>query len=142
MWACLLWIALIGSALFGAPAAAAPASVRGISVQTLAAFTRVTVELSGPAKPLVAPFPAEPDSGRPERLALDFPGAELEIGGASRIEVHDGRIDAIRFGRTKDGGVRIVLDLVRAARHRALRHISPPRIELDVLGAGENEPAR
>lgn len=119
---------------------AAPASafsVRGITTGAHADFSRVTVEISGPAKPTVVRFEADPGAGRPERIALDFPGAEMEIPGPSRIEIHDGRIDAIRFGRTREGGVRIVVDLVRPARHRALRHVGPDRIELDVLGPRE-----
>jgi hypothetical protein len=110
---------LFAGLLTGLAGAASAVTVQGVSVN---------------ANPNVLRFEAEPEAGKPERLALDFPGAELGIPGPSRIEVHDGRIDAIRFGRTRDGGVRIVLDLVRAARHRGLRHIYPPRIELDVLG--------
>ncbi|CAG0983036.1 hypothetical protein MYXO_01969 [Myxococcaceae bacterium] len=107
--------------------------VRGIETKTYAGFTRVIVETSGPAKPVVVPFPAEPASGKPERIALDFPGATLEMPGPRRIEVKDGRIDAIRFGTTREGGVRVVVDLVQPTRHRALRRSGPPRIELDVL---------
>lgn len=113
-------------------------SVRGITTATYAGFTRVIVEISGPAKPLVVPFAADPAAGRPERIALDFPGAVLDMPGPGRIEVKDGRIDAIRFGITKDGGVRVVVDLVQPARHRALRRSGPPRIELDVLGGPGN----
>lgn len=125
---------LLAELLTGASGVASAVTVQGISVSANPEFSRVTVEISEPAKPNVVRFEAEPEAGKPERLALDFPGAELGITGPSRIEIHDGRIDAIRFGRTRDGGVRIVLDLVRAARHRGLRHIYPPRIELDVLG--------
>lgn len=135
--AAVLCLGLLTASARGASAVA----VQGITVSTHADFSRVTVEISAAAKPVVASLEAEPEAGRPERLALDFPGAELEIPGPSRIEVHDGRIDAIRFGRTRDGGVRIVLDLVRAARYRGLRHTGPPRIELDVLGPAASEPA-
>jgi hypothetical protein len=120
--------------LLGAAGVASAVSIRGITTSAFAGFSRVTVDLSEKAKPAVVYFPAEPENGKPERIALDFPGAELDVGGPTRIEVKDGRIDAIRFGRTREGGVRVVIDLVRPARHRALRHISPPRIELDVLG--------
>lgn len=118
-----------------APAGAAEAPViQGIAVTTRSDYTRVTVDLSGPAKPDVIRIEAEPAAGRPERVALDFAAADLAVAGPPRIEVNDGRISTIRFGRTRSGGVRIVLDLVRAARHRGLRHTHPPRIDLDVLG--------
>ena len=125
-------LALLALAGFASDARAL--SVRGITTATYAGFTRVIVEISGPAKPLVVPFAADPATGKPERIALDFPGATLDMPGPGRIEVKDGRVDAIRFGVTKDGGVRVVLDLAQPARHRALRRSGPPRIELDVLG--------
>lgn len=123
-------------ALSGVVAAGAASAVtlRGITTASYAGFTRVTIDLSGKATPEVVPFPADPSTGKPERIALDFPGAEIDIGGPTRIEVNDGRIQAIRFGRTREGGVRVVIDLVRPARHRGLRHTSPPRIDFDVLG--------
>lgn len=121
-------------ASLGAAGAAPAVTLRGITTASYAGFTRVTIDLSGKATPEVVPFPADPSTGKPERIALDFPGAEIDIGGPTRIEVNDGRIQAIRFGRTREGGARVVIDLVRPARHRGLRHTSPPRIDLDVLG--------
>ncbi len=140
----------LAAALLGAAAPAGAGGVdapvvQGIAVTTREDYTRVTVDLSGPAKPDVIRLEAEPEAGRPERVALDFARAELAVAGPPRIEVNDGRISAIRFGRTQAGGVRIVLDLTRAARHRGLRHTHPPRIDLDVLGprsAGEAGAAR
>jgi hypothetical protein len=137
---CLARVALVGVFLAGGAGAAGAVAVQGITVNTFADFSRVTIAISGPAKPIVVPFAAEPEAGRPDRLAIDFPSAELEIPGPSRIEIQDGRIRSIRFGRTPAGGVRIVLDLIRAARHRGLRHTHPPRIELDVLGEAVQEP--
>lgn len=125
--------ALTLSSVVGAGAASA-VTLRGITTASYSGFTRVTIDLSGKATPEVVPFPADPSTGKPERIALDFPGAEIDIGGPTRIEVNDGRIQAIRFGRTREGGVRVVIDLVRPARHRGLRHTSPPRIDFDVLG--------
>ncbi|MCC6642023.1 MAG: AMIN domain-containing protein [Deltaproteobacteria bacterium] len=120
--------------LLARSASADPAlAIRSITTQTFGAFTRVTVETSRPAKPTPAHLAAEPESGRPERIALDFSGAALDVPGPSRIDVRDGRIDAVRFGRTNAGGARVVVDLVQPARYRALRHVRPDRIELDVL---------
>jgi hypothetical protein len=127
--------------LAGAAETASAVAVTGITVNTYAEFSRVTIEISGPAKPIVVPFAAEPETGKPDRLAVDFETADLEIPGPTRIEVGDGRIRSVRFGRTPSGGVRVVLDLVRAARHRGLRHTHPPRIELDVLGEALQGPA-
>lgn len=121
----------------GSASADAALAIRGISAQTFASFTRVTIETSRPAKPTPAHLPADADGQRPERIALDFPGAELDVPDPRRIEIRDGRVDAVRFGRTQAGGARIVIDLVRPARYRALRHVRPDRIELDVLAPGE-----
>ena len=130
-------VAALAVVLLAGSAAADPAlAIRGINTQTFATFTRVTVETSGPAKPTPAHLPADPEAGRPERIALDFPGAALDVPGPTRIDVRDGRIDAIRFGRTQAGGARVVIDLVQPARYRALRHVRPDRIELDVLAPG------
>ena len=65
-------VALCGCLLVGAARAATAVSVRGITASTFPGFSRVTVDLSGPAKPAVAYFPAEADTGRPERIALDY----------------------------------------------------------------------
>lgn len=129
------WLAAL--VVTGSAGDALAESVRGITTAHYSGFTRVIIEISGPAKPLVVPFAADPAAGKPERIALDFPGATLDMPGPGRIEVKDGRVDAIRFGITRDGGVRVVLDLVQPARHRALRRSGPPRIELDVLGRGD-----
>ena len=130
-----LRVVLAAVAVLGAAAAAPALSVRGITTAHYSGFTRVIVELSGPAQPRVVPFAADPAAGKPERVALDFPGAVLDMPGPGRIEVKDGRVDAIRFGITRDGGVRVVLDLVQPARHRGLRRSGPPRIEFDVMAS-------
>ncbi len=132
--------ALLLGLLWGGGPAAKAVGLQGITTSTHAGFSRVTIDLSGPAKPTVMHFAAEPEAGRPARIGLDFPDGVLDFPQPSPIAVRDGRIDTIRYGRTRAGGVRVVVDLVRPARYRGLRHTGPPRIELDVIGPAGDEP--
>ena len=120
-------------ALASTAAARAETRVRGVTALERAGATRITVELSVKAKPVLFHLPADPATGRPERVGLHFESATLDLPGPGRIVVGDGRVSTVRYGPTPDGGVRVLVDLLRPTRHRAMRHVGPHRIELDVM---------
>ena len=98
------------------------------------AYTRIVVELSGPAESRVKRLAADAAAGRPERLYVDLDGVWVGRRYAAPIAVRDGLLDGVRVGQNTLRTARVVLDLERYERHRVLLLSHPERVVIDVFG--------
>jgi N-acetylmuramoyl-L-alanine amidase len=102
-------------------------------------YTRVVVELDRPVslKTDVRHLPANPSASRPERLYLDLEGIWVGRLYLEGLDIGDGLLKGVRIGQNTRTAVRVVLDLQKYERHRALTLTHPDRLVLDVYGPRE-----
>src|SRR5439155_24812188 len=91
----------------------APSLVERIRYIGTVSYSRIVVDLSGPAEYRVVPVLAEGSSGPADRLVMDVAGAEIGPEAREPLEVGDEMIRAIRTGQHTLETARIVLDLER-----------------------------
>jgi N-acetylmuramoyl-L-alanine amidase len=101
------------------------------------AYTRVVVELSRAAEPLVGELPPDAVAGRPARLYLDLPSIWAGRRYRRPIRIADGLLRQVRIGQNTLDTTRVVLDLGRAGRYRILHLAAPERIVVDVFAPDE-----
>lgn len=120
------------------PAAAtadrALAELSGIRLWSTPGYTRVVLDLSGPADFTANLLAGDPAAGQVPRLYVDVrgvaPGREL----AEVTQVQDGLLKQVRTGRFDGETVRVVLDLVSLKDYKIFPLSDPSRIVLDVTG--------
>lgn len=105
-------------------------------------YTRVVVETSRSVRTRVERLPADPASGRPERLYLDLAGVWIGTRYSRPIPVADGLLEQVRLGQNTRTATRVVLDLEHYDHHRLLHLSGPPRVVIDVFGARGGESAK
>ena len=74
-------------------------------------YTRVVIELSKPVLTEVQYLPADPASGKPNRLYLDLPGIWVGRDYQSGIPVGDGLLRGVRLGQNTMKQTRAVIDV-------------------------------
>ncbi|GAB4388407.1 MAG: N-acetylmuramoyl-L-alanine amidase [Thermodesulfovibrionales bacterium] len=121
----LLWLAAVHPGL----AHAASYEVRDVRYWSYPDYTRVVLELSGPAD-----FTRNRLSS-PPRLYLDLKGGRLGKGLGADLRVSDGILKRIRASQFDSRTVRVVLDLGNAASFEVFSLEDPSRIVIDVFGA-------
>jgi N-acetylmuramoyl-L-alanine amidase len=102
-------------------------------------YTRVVFELSKPVSTEVQYLPADPASGKPDRLYLDLPGIWVGRDYQSGIPVGDGLLRGVRLGQNTMKQTRAVIDVEDYQRHRLLVLSHPDRIVVDVYGERDSE---
>jgi N-acetylmuramoyl-L-alanine amidase len=99
-------------------------------------YSRVVVDLSGPAEFRVLPVSAEGNSAPANRLVIDVAAAEVGPEAREPLEVGDSMLRSIRTGQHTLHTARIVLDLARDAEARTFLLPDPYRLVIDLKGKG------
>ena len=97
-------------------------------------YTRVVVDLSGPAAHTLNKLPADPKDKVPARLYVDLAGAAPAAGLAESLSVNDGLLQTVRIGRPTQDTARVVLDLVSFGDAKVFLLEDPTRLVIDVAG--------
>lgn len=125
----LLALALVLALAVSGTAAAQSVEVRDVRHWSYPDYTRVVLELSGPAR-----FTKNRLSG-PPRLYLDLKGSLLGEGLGTDLKVSDGILRRVRASQFDRDTVRVVLDLGKSDSFEVFRLDDPARIVIDVFGA-------
>jgi N-acetylmuramoyl-L-alanine amidase len=104
-------------------------------------YSRVVVDLSGPAEYRVLPVLAEGTSAPQNRLVVDVAAAKVGPEAREPLEVGDSMLRSIRTGQHTLQTARIVLDLARDAEARAFLLSDPYRLVIDLKGKGGVPPS-
>ncbi len=104
-------------------------------------YSRVVVDLSGPAEFRVLPVSAEGSSSPANRLVVDVVAAEVGPEAREPLEVGDSMLRSIRTGQHALHTARIVLDLARNAEARTFLLPDPYRLVIDLKGKGGAPPS-
>jgi N-acetylmuramoyl-L-alanine amidase len=110
-----------------------PVSVKKIRYFTDAAHTRIVVDVDSAVSFKDAALPRDAKSGAPPRIYVDLIGAQLTSGLYSPLTVRDGLVSRIRWSKTREGVVRVVLDLEETADYKVFSLAGPHRLVIDVL---------
>lgn len=124
---------LLFMALSALPSSApsAEAGVSGIRFRSYEGYTRVVVDLTGPAA-------FEKDRlNNPERLFIDIEGAF--IGNVPRsMDIGDGILKKIRAAQYAPDIVRVVLDLDKFGDFKVQSSVDPPRVIIDIYASPQS----
>ncbi|MFQ5894491.1 MAG: N-acetylmuramoyl-L-alanine amidase [Nitrospinota bacterium] len=128
----LLLFALVLAPLAWSPSLSEGAPfVRGIRRWSTPLYTRIVIDLDGPARY------SRGHLRRPERVFVDVHGARLSWEfGPRAVEVGDGLLRRVRVGYPTPGVVRVVLDLAVLGSYKVFSLENPFRIVVDVKGRG------
>ncbi len=113
--------------------AGSPVSINRIRYFTDATHTRIVVDMDAAVSFKDAALPRDATNGMPPRIYVDLVGTHLASGLYSPLTVKDGLVSRIRWSKTKDGVVRIVLDLEKKAEYKIFHLAGPERLVIDVL---------
>lgn len=98
-----------------------------------AAYSRIVVDLSGPARYRMVPvLPDGKTSGPPDRLVIDVTGAAVGPEALEPLTIGDSLLRGIRTGQYTLETARIVLDLANDAEARAFILPDPYRLIVDL----------
>jgi N-acetylmuramoyl-L-alanine amidase len=132
-------LSLCACALLGVTRPDGLGDVVGVEHWSYPTFSRVVIQISEPATPVVGEAPADPGADKPARLFFDVPGMWAGKRFAEPIRIGDGLLRQVRVGQNTLETTRIVLDLERYGRHRVMQLAAPARIVIDVF-APESQP--
>ncbi len=99
-------------------------------------YTRIVLELDGPAQFRSGSLPDDPKSGQPARVYVDIEGARQAGAIPSTISVNEGILQRMRTGRPSSRTLRVVFDLVDFKDFKVFDLQDPHRIVVDIA-AGE-----
>lgn len=116
------------------PASGGGVELTGLRFWSNPGYTRVVVDLSGPATYTINKLPAEPKDKVPARLYVDLAGASPAAGLADSLSVNDGLLQTVRIGRPTPDTARVVLDLVSFGDAKVFFLEDPIRMVIDVAG--------
>ena len=117
----------------------APTLVERIRYIGTVSYSRIVVDLSGPAEYRVVPVLVEGSSGPADRLVIDVAGAKIGPEAREPLEVGDEMIRGIRTGQHTLETARIVLDLACDVEARAFVLPDPYRLVIDLTGKGRRQ---
>jgi N-acetylmuramoyl-L-alanine amidase len=130
-------LAIAALAATTAPAATpTPFVVERIRYIGTLSYSRVVVDLSGPAEYRVLPVSADGKSAPPNRLVVDVAAAKVGPEAREPLEVSDSMLRRIRTGQYTLDTARIVLDLARDVEARTFLLPDPYRLVIDIKGKG------
>lgn len=129
-------LAIAALAVTTAPAATPKAAfvVERIRYVGTVSYSRVVVDLSGPAEYHVLPVSADGKSGPPNRLVVDVAAAKVGPEAREPLEIGDAVLRGIRTGQYTLDTARIVLDLARDVEARTFVLPDPYRLVIDLKG--------
>ncbi len=132
-----------------APVRTAPAEkylgrveVSGIRYWSNPGYTRVVIDLTGPAEFESNSLGKAAEKGKPPRIYVDIRNAAPSGDLSEAFEVEGSLLKRIRTGRPANNDVRVVLDLNRFDDYKIFHLKDPHRIVLDVTGSAEMKAAR
>jgi N-acetylmuramoyl-L-alanine amidase len=99
-------------------------------------YSRVVVDLSGPAEYRMLPVPADGKSAPADRLVVDVEAAKVGPEARAPLHVGDSMLRSIRTGQYTLDTARIVLDLARDVDARTFLLPDPYRLVIDLKGRG------
>jgi N-acetylmuramoyl-L-alanine amidase len=99
-------------------------------------YTRIVLDLSGPAEFAANFLPGDPGGGLVPRLYVDIAGAAMGSKVSEETLIDDGLLRRIRTGRFARDTVRVVLDLHSFQDYKVFPLEDPFRIVIDVAGEG------
>jgi N-acetylmuramoyl-L-alanine amidase len=123
----LFVVSFIVFAAGGALAVDGPSVVREIRHWTGPDYTRVVMDVKGPARYTVNRL------NSPARVYLDFSGMKLGAGSKAVLPVNDGLLGSIRSAQYDKNTVRVVLELNDSMGFKVFSLKSPTRIVVDVF---------
>ncbi len=100
-------------------------------------YTRVAIELTGPAEARSGAVPADAAQKRPARLFVDVLGAVLPPELSVATPVNDDLLLQLRAAQHVAASVRVVLDLKSGVRHRTMVMENPYRVVVDAFAGDE-----
>ncbi len=131
------WIASTSIAL------AAPSSIERVRHASGPDYTRVVVDVDGPAFFKAAFLQADPARGLPARFFVDLTTVRVDPALKLDRDVGDGRIRRVRVGQHDPGIARIVMELAAPVVPKVFSLDDPPRIVIDLADvvAGRTPPS-
>ncbi|HSD10461.1 MAG TPA: N-acetylmuramoyl-L-alanine amidase, partial [Candidatus Binatia bacterium] len=134
----IVTLAVAALAATRAPAATPQAAfvVERIRYIGTVSYSRVVVDLSGPAEYRVLPVSPDGKLAPPNRLVVDVAAAKVGPEARAPLEVADSMLRSIRTGQYTLGTARIVLDLARDVEARTFLLPDPYRLVIDLKGKG------
>jgi len=112
--------------------AGVPILVERVRHTTDGTTSRVSIELSRAATPMLKVLPGGPARNSTQRLVLDFANALLQPTAEDPTVVSDPYLREIRTGQLTPQTARIVLDLARPATHTVRTLADPARVVVDL----------
>lgn len=97
-------------------------------------YTRVVIEMTGPAGYKANLLQADKNENQPPRLYVDIKSGAVGTAVDSSMKVGDGLLQSIRVGRPDKNTVRVVLDLETYKDYKVFSLENPHRIVVDVSG--------
>jgi N-acetylmuramoyl-L-alanine amidase len=109
-----------------------------------AQYTRVVLDLDREVDYRVGSLDGNASAGKPPRIYVDLPGTGNGKKVSPKMELTEGPVERIRFGRHDQTTVRVVLDLRQAEDYNVFRLEEPFRVVLDLWwtkdGRGKADP--
>ncbi|KAA0259116.1 AMIN domain-containing protein [Deferribacter autotrophicus] len=109
-------------------------NIKGIRYWSNEDYTRIVIDLNKPAKFEKHWLKKNEKLNLPPRLFVDIYNSSVVGNIPEVINVKDGLISRIRWGRFKDGVTRVVLDTISVKEFSVFQLINPARIVIDVTG--------
>ncbi len=110
------------------------AQVEPLKYWSTSDYTRVVVQLSGPAKYGVQLLEGVGDM--PPRLVVDFGGSVIPPESSRTIPIGDGLLKRVRAAQYSRDTVRVVLDIDNIVKYKIFSLQDPFRVVIDVKGLG------
>ncbi len=116
--------------------AAGEAVLTGIRLWSNPGYTRIVIDLDGPAEYVANFLKADAKEGVDPRIYVDIKKSVPAADVLEKTLVDDGLLRQVRTGRYDDSTVRVVVDLVSFNSYKVFPLQDPFRIVIDVLGSG------
>jgi N-acetylmuramoyl-L-alanine amidase len=125
-----------GTAAAGSPPPEAqPAKVLGVRQWSTPSYTRVVVDLDGPAAFQDHLLRPDPETKAPRRIYLDLSNARIQPQAQNVLDIANRLLQRVRVGQYDASTVRLVLDIESIESYRIFALADPYRIVVDVTGA-------
>ncbi|BAI79527.1 N-acetylmuramoyl-L-alanine amidase [Deferribacter desulfuricans SSM1] len=111
--------------------------VRGIRYWSNKDYTRIVIDLNKKAKFEKHWLKENKKLNLPPRLFVDIYNSDVSKNIPDTINVKDGLISRIRWGKFKDDVTRVVLDTISVEDFTVFQLVNPARIVIDVSGKGD-----
>ncbi len=100
-------------------------------------YTRVVIDLDGPARYRAAFLASDPAHKVPARFFLDISSVLLDPRMPRQSWIRDKRVSRVRSGQYDESTVRVVMDLASPVAPHVFTLDSPPRIVIDLSGGAD-----